>query len=617
MSPPKNLLQVFNGSKAFGSKVLFDEASFSINEDEHVGVIGPNGAGKTSLFKVLMGELELDQGDVVTSNHLRLGYLKQHDLWKAGETVEDFLKRGTRTPLWDLKKLGLELGLQEDMFTAPIESLSGGYRMRAKLLHLIGEEPNLMLLDEPTNYLDLETLLILETFLQSYQGAFLLISHDREFLRRTTDHILEIENGDFVKYNGHIDDYFDQKQLLREQLESQAATQQAKKKQILDFAARFGAKATKAKQVQSRLKHMNKMQSIELKPLPVAAKINIPEPEHTGKICLEMDHAFLGYGDKVILQDVSLKIGRGDHLGVVGYNGAGKSTFLKALAGELPLLSGDLEFGYQVKAAYFSQHVPESLNPEDSVYESLNRKAHPKVTSQEILDLAGSLLFSGEDVRKKVKVLSGGEKTRIALGQMLLKKVPLLILDEPTNHLDFFTVEALTQALKNYSGSLVLVSHDRSFIRRVATKILEVHQGEVRLFPGPYEEYVWSVQKREREPDISIPKKMAVPQSESPAPEKRSYQSISKDNREEIKELEKQKRQLSKSIKDFDQKIKIISSRMQQQTQELQTLSGEKAQQSAKEVAASQRKIEELESQTLEIMQEIEVLNKKANLLKS
>ena len=491
----ENLIQLQQGHKSFAAKTLFDRASFAVNENEHVGVIGPNGAGKTTLFRILIGEEGLDSGQLIKSRQLRLGYLSQHDNWEPGESVEDFISRDATLPIWELKGLGRSLGLIEEHYSHPIESLSGGYRMRAKLLHLIGQDPNLMLLDEPTNYLDLETLMVLEKFLQGYKGAFLLISHDREFLRRTTDHILEIEDGEITKYNGTIDDYFEQKEMLRSQLAARAYSLEEKRKQILDFVARFGAKATKASQAQSRLKVLDKMESIEIKPLPVSAKIRIPAPARTGKIVLTIQGADLGYPEKTVLKNVDLRLAAGDHLGVVGFNGAGKSTLLKTLSGRLAPLKGEVQYGYEVQVAFFNQHVAEGLILDDTVFSSMQRKAHSAVLPQEILDLAGSLLFSGDDVKKPIRVLSGGERSRVALGQVLLQKASCLILDEPTNHLDFTTVEALTQALQSFPGSLVVVSHDRSFIRRVGTKILEIHQGKAGMYPGTYEDYVWSLER--------------------------------------------------------------------------------------------------------------------------
>ncbi len=516
---PSNLIQLQAASKGFGSKTLFSDATFSINTGEHVGVIGPNGAGKTTLFKILAQELDVDEGEVVRSKSLRLGYLRQHDTWDTDQTLEEFFSEGLVLPLWELKKLATGLGLKDEQFYAPIKTLSGGYRMRAKLLHLLGQQPNLMMLDEPTNYLDLETTLVLEEFLQSFEGSFLLISHDREFLRRTTDHILEIESGSFVKFSGNIDDYFEQKELLRTQLEARAMSEAAKRKEVLDFAARFGAKASKARQVQSRLKQLAKRETIEVKPLPISAKIRIPAPTHTGRVVMKINDCDFGYGDKPIIQRVQCGIEAGDHLAVVGYNGAGKSTLLKSLAKEIPGLYGDVEWGYQVTCAYYAQHVAERLLPDESVHEALKRVAHPEVKPQEILDLAGGLLFSGDAIKKKVSVLSGGEKARVALGQILLQKAPVLILDEPTNHLDFYTVESLTQALSDFKGSVIFVSHDRGFVRRIATKVLEVSQGQATFYPGTYDDYVWSVEAKSRDGFIPPDPKPLVARRKVPAEE--------------------------------------------------------------------------------------------------
>ncbi len=491
---PANLIQLQAGSKTFGMKKLFDAATVAINEGEHVGVIGPNGTGKTTLLKVCSSEETLDEGALVKSNTLRLGYLTQEMNWNAQENLDQYIDT-CPMPNWELKSLGYGLGLNEEMFKVPLSSLSGGYQMRCRLLHLIGNEPNLMLLDEPTNYLDLETLLVLEKFLQEYRGAFMLVSHDREFLRRTTDHIVEIENGEITKYPGTIDDYFEQKSILREQLEKRAMSIEAKRKSILDFAAKFGAKATKARQAQAKLKTLTRLERIEVKALPVTAKIRIPHPTRIGQIAIEVRSVDLGYNTKRVLQDIDIDLLRGDHLAVVGLNGQGKSTFLKGLAKIIFPMNGVVKYGYQVRVGYYAQHVSEELDPSYTVLEELQRGAHLDITPQDIRDLAGSLLFSGDAAEKKVSVLSGGEKARVALGKILLSKAPVLILDEPINHLDFDTVEALTQALKTYPGTIVFVSHDRGFVQRVATKILEVREGKIQLYPGTYDEYVWSVQK--------------------------------------------------------------------------------------------------------------------------
>lgn len=596
-----NLIQLQKGSKSFATKILFDEASFAVNEEEHVGVIGPNGAGKTTLFKVLTGQETLDSGEVIKSKSLRLGYLAQHDNWQSDESVEDYLSRDCITPLWKLKSLAGKLGLTDEIFAKPITSLSGGYRMRCKLLYLIGQEPNLMLLDEPTNYLDLETTLVLENFLQGYKGAFLLISHDREFLRRTTDHVVEVEQGDITKYNGNIDDYFEQKTLLRTQLESRAFSLQEKRDEVLAFVARFGAKASKAKQAQSRLKSLDRMESIELKALPVTAAIKLPPPTHAGKSIITMTNVNLGYGEKTILKKIDFTLLNGDHLAVVGLNGAGKSTFLKALAQKLEPQAGTIELGYQVSIGYYAQHVAESLDAKKTVIQEMTAKAHPEVSRQEGLNMAGSLLFSGDDIHKKISVLSGGEKSRVALGQILLQKAPCLILDEPTNHLDFQTVEALTQALTSYEGTLVVVSHDRSFIRRVGKKIVEINHGKASIYPGSYDEYIWSLEK-----GILSERTNNSATLDPVKPRIQKHIELPKESR---KEVEQKKRLLEKTIERAEKKLAT----QQQKLEGLNSLlasgkNGDDLQNKLLELQKLQAEIESLEKEWIQSSEELESL---------
>lgn len=598
-----NLLQLNRGVKQFGLKTLFNEAQFAINAGDHVGVIGPNGAGKTTLFKILVGQEELDSGELVKAKNLKIGYLEQEAHEPLNLSAENFLETSCIKPLWQLKKLGNELGLTEEHFQKSFHELSGGYRMRMKLLALIGNEPNLMLLDEPTNFLDLESILALEKFLQSYEGAFLLISHDREFLRRTTDHTLEVELGEITKFPGHIDDYFEQKAQLREVLEAQAANLDAKRKHIQSFIDRFGAKATKAKQAQSRVKMLQKMEKVEIKDLPTRAKIKIPSPIHTGKETLSLVDATLGYGDKAVVKGVNLRIERGAHLGVVGYNGAGKSTLLKSLSQRLPLIEGELKLGYQVSLSYFAQHVAEELGPEESVLSCLRKAAHKDLNEQDILNIAGSLLFSGDDLKKKVKVLSGGEKSRVALGQVLLKRSPLLIMDEPTNHLDFDTVEAMTEALRKYEGSIVVVSHDRSFIGRIANQILEIRDSRAEVYPGTYDDYLWSLEKgalkerfEDHQPEVKVQE----------APSKPIKKTFKRDDLKKVKaEMIELRKQLSKSEKELEAK----EQRVTELNQKLIDSSGEKAAEASRELGFLGSEIQTLEETILSYMERMEELD--------
>jgi ATP-binding cassette subfamily F protein 3 len=599
------LIQLQNGAKGFGVRKLFEGASFAINEGEHVGVIGPNGAGKTTMFKILAQQESLDEGSVTRSHQLRLGYLEQEAEWDLEEVVEDYLAANCLKPIWDLKRLGLELGLTEDHFRSNLTQLSGGYRMRVKLLFLIGQEPNLLLLDEPTNFLDLETLLVFERFLQDFEGALLMISHDREFLRRTTDHIVEVEAGDITKFAGNLDDYFEQKAMLAEILQKQLMNQEAKKKSVLDFVSRFGAKATKAKQAQSKLRTLEKMEKIEIKDLPLRASIQIPVPIKTGKEILQLTDAQCGYPGKTILNKVQLRLERGKHLGIVGLNGAGKSTLLKSLGSQIPLLKGELAYGFNVTLAYFSQHVAEQLDPEWTVLDALNQGAHPSVLRQEVLNIAGSLLFAGEAVEKKIRVLSGGEKSRVALGQILLKKAPLLLLDEPTNHLDFDTVEALTEALAKYEGSIITVSHDRAFISRVANQILEIKNGDLHLYPGTYDEYVWSLQKgflaetqREQTPSPSSSTKAKAKDSGSAEADGGRF-----NYKEERKRLEATVKKIQRELQDIEKKVAGLAKQQIEMTEKLLSLTGAQAQTVARELHEISGKIMSLEESMLELME--------------
>jgi ATP-binding cassette subfamily F protein 3 len=605
-----NLLQILSGSKFLGNKQLFSEAFLSVNDDEHIGVIGPNGAGKTTLFKILAQLETLDEGQLIKSQNLRLGYLQQESDWNVEETVEAFIAKKAVKPIWEIKRWGPKLGIEEKLYSEPIKNLSGGYRMRVQLMKLLAQDPNLLLLDEPTNFLDLETTLILENFLQNYPGAFLLISHDREFLKRTTDHIVEVEAGEITKYPGNIEDYFEQKHELQMQLSAQAKNQQAKRKHIMDFVERFRAKATKAKQAQSRMKQLDKMEIIETKPLPVRAQIPIPPPVYTGKETLLLEDLAVGYGSTQVLSKINFRLLRGDHLAVVGINGAGKSTMLKTLAGKIPQLAGKVTWGYQVKVSYFAQHSTDELKLEESVLESLQRKAHREVTLQEVKNIAGALLFAGDDIHKKVKVLSGGEKSRVALGQVLLEKNPVLLLDEPTNHLDFDTVEALTQALKTYEGSILVVSHDRSFVRRIASRILEVHHGKIEFYPGSYDDYVWSQEKgvlSNRSADF-LGSSRADGQTEAPDP-KFNFRDQMKALQTDLNKLKKQEIELNKVLEKLMKKRQAL-------TDESLTVSGMKASELFKELAEVSDEIEKCETQTLELFEKQHELETKLQSLK-
>ena len=600
-----NLLQMNQANKQYGAKILFRDAGFSINQGEHVGVIGPNGAGKTTLFKIIVGQETLDSGQITKSNGLRIGYLEQESEWNVQESVENYLSTQTITPIWTLRQLGLSLGLSEALFSMKLADLSGGYRMRVKLLYLIGLEPDLMLLDEPTNFLDLESILALEKFLQDYKKSFLLISHDREFLRRTTEYTLEVEAEEINKFPGNIDDYFEQKAELQKVLAAQIQNQETKRKHLQDFIDRFGAKATKARQAQSRMKQLDKMEIIETKKIPPRARILLPPATATGKEILQIEQADLGYANKVILSNVQLRVEKNDKIGIVGFNGAGKSTLLKSIGERIPLLKGNLKWGHQVRLSYFAQHLTEDLHPEDTVLDSLQKKAHKDCIAQDILNIAGSLLFSGEAIHKKIKVLSGGEKTRVALGQILLQKSPLLLLDEPTNHLDFDTVNALAEALADFDGTIITVSHDRSFIRQVSQKIIEIKDGKAELYPGNYDEYVWSLEKGALSERASTT--AAAPQN----PQSSVQNQEKKWNyKEETKRLNSEIKELERKILKTEELLHKLAQQIEEKNADLLKSQGLQAQEVAKSISALNDDIQKYEEILLTHMENLDLSQK-------
>ncbi len=595
-----NLFQVFNGTKTFGPRVLFNQVKFSINQGEHVGVIGPNGAGKTTLFKIIVGLEHFDSGEITKSGGLRIGYLEQESEWDLSDTAEQYLETNCTTGIWELKKLGLDLGLTNEDFEKKLSDLSGGFRMRMKLLYLIGLEPDLLMLDEPTNFLDLESILALEKFLQNYKNAFLLISHDRDFLRRTTDSTLEIEAEDVTKFPGNIDAYFEQKAEIQKILMAQAANIETKRAHLQSFIDRFGAKATKAKQAQSRVKQLSKMETVEIKAAPIRARIQLPQPIPTGKEVLTLTNADLGYPGKKILHQINLRIEKNQKIGIVGFNGAGKSTLLKSLAGRLPLLSGELKYGYNVDISYFAQHLTEDLQNEDTVIEALQSKAHKDCKAQEILNIAGSLLFYGDNIYKKIKVLSGGEKTRLALGQILLQKKPVLLMDEPTNHLDFDTVNALAQALADFEGSVIIVSHDRTFIRKVSSQIIEIRHGHVELYPGTYDDYVWSLERgalKERFENVE-PRQNEI-KSDSNDDKKFNFKGEQKRIQGQIKELEKK-------IVKTEETLFILNTQLIELNNQIMTTTGQQAQQLAIESNRISNEIQATEETLMTHMERLE-----------
>lgn len=546
---PKTLLQINDLYKRYGGHVIFDGAGASFMENQKIGVIGRNGAGKSTLCKIITGHEEADAGAVIKSQDLRLSYLEQHDPYDPQETVIAFLMRYTGKEEWRCGEMAGRFQLKGPLLDARIAELSGGYRTRVKLTSMLLAEPNFLILDEPTNYLDLKTLILLEDFLQDYNGTFLVVSHDREFLRKTCEQTLEVEGGDLTLYPGRVEDYLIFKEEQNAQAISINKNIEAKKKQLQAFVDRFHAKASKASQARSKARQIEKMKTIEVDHPLSNVHIRIPAVDNRGGIALRCENLSIGYPEKTIARKIHLEIDQGARVAVLGDNGQGKTTLLRTLAEDLPAKGGSFRWGHNLKIAYYAQHVSQALHPGQDIYTNLYEKAAPGVTRQEIMNLAGSFLFKGDDVKKPVGVLSGGEKARVCLAGLLLSKSQVILLDEPTNHLDFETVEALGRALKQYSGTLFFVSHDRTFVNLVANQIIEVNNGAVVRYPGTYEDYVYHLANRlhhEVHPELpEEPEEASVPPPKAAVvaaePEESQY--------ERGKRLRSEKRKLTTRLK--------------------------------------------------------------------
>ncbi len=486
--------QITQLHKSYGPNCLFDDASLTLLEGQRVGCIGRNGAGKSTLCRILTGEEEADSVHIVRSSQLQMGYLEQQDPYRESETAQEFLVRYTGREPWRCGEAAGRFDIKNERLTrTPIAALSGGYRTRLKLAAMLLREPNFLLLDEPTNYLDLSTLLVLEKWLETFQGGFLVVSHDREFLKRTCDHTLEVDGGGMTLFPGDVETYLEFKEQQREQAERHNRNVEQRRKQLEEFIERFRAKASKAAQARSKMKQLERLTSIEVLHPTRGVRITIPPAQIRRGTALECERLTVGYPDRTVARVDHLAVDRGEKVAVVGDNGQGKTTLLRTLAGQLPALAGKFRWAPDLEIAFYAQHVYASIDPGLDVSSYLRSRAHESISSQQIADMAGCFLFSGADAFKKVGVLSGGERARLCLAGILLSRRPVLVLDEPTNHLDFETVERLALALREYNGTVFFTSHDRTFVHLVTTSVVTVRDGEIRHFPGSYDAYVESV----------------------------------------------------------------------------------------------------------------------------
>lgn len=488
------LLTIEELHKSYGPRVIFNGASLHINAKQKIGVIGRNGAGKSTLFKMIVGEEECDGGELTIQDSTRLGYLEQHDQI-SDKPVLQVLEDGSGKEAWQCAKIAGQFGLKPDLLEVPVSSLSGGYQMRIKLSAMLLKDPNLFLLDEPTNYLDVHTQLLLERFLRSYNGAFMIISHDREFLERTCDQTLDVENGKLFLYPGQVSEYLEFKEAQAVYAEKFNEKVDREQKHLQKFVDRFRYKASKATQAQSKLKAIARLKHVDVASPLKGVSIVIPGVTARKGLALRVNNVTIGYPEKTVAGEITFDVNRGQHVAIIGDNGQGKTTFLKTVAGELSALAGSFYWSAGMSVAYYAQHVPSGLNDLLTAWEYLRQVAPTDVDRQDILRMAGNFLFDRDGLEKKIAMLSGGERARLCLAGILLSKHDVLILDEPTNHLDFDTVEALERALEAFPGTVFFVSHNRAFVNSLATMIVEVGGGQVRPYRGTYDEYVWQLEK--------------------------------------------------------------------------------------------------------------------------
>ena len=598
-------------TKAYGGRTLFSEATLQVNREDRIGLVGPNGAGKSTLFSIILGDGSADSGKVMKERNVKFGYLPQESAPVGDETVmelataisPEFVKLRRLILAWDsdhhiepshveeihddahnrfhelggyqldakAKQILSGLGFREKDFDRPARELSGGWVMRAHLARLLVQEPDLLLLDEPTNHLDLEALLWFQEYLEHYPGAILVISHDREFLNHIVNSIVEIRHSKLIRYRGNYDEFLVQREAAAQQYLAAYKNQQREIEHLMDFVNRFRAKASKAAQSQSKLKQVERMEKLEA-PVNDETKIGFrfPQPQRSGQKVITLENIHQAYGDNVVYRGMEFKAERGQRIVLVGPNGAGKSTLLKILAGVVVPQSGTRELGHNAKAGYYSQYRVDMLDPKRTVLEE-GLDTPSRITEQSVRTLLGSFLFRGDDVFKKVDVLSGGEKSRLALVKLLLDPPNLLLMDEPTTHLDMASIDALVYALTQFEGTLIFISHDVYFIRALANHVVHVNAGQLTHYPGDYQYYLDKTKATSARAALTSGGKDSQPAPQKPAPAPRPTV-----DRKEQKRIEAQQRQArSGERKAEQQRVHQLEKEIEQLETQLAALTAE------------------------------------------
>ena len=585
------MIDLTNISLQFGGKYLFKDVNLKINSGDKISLVGANGTGKSSLLKIIYGNLQPESGRIQRQKRTSIGYLPQENVTHSGSTLleeaksalsdivylqekekelTDKLSGSDLSPedredlvhqlgevhlrLEELDSYSAEskvekilsgLGFEEKDLNRLTDEFSGGWQMRIALAKILIQQNDLLLMDEPTNHLDLDSLEWLISFLKSYKGALLIVSHDKHFINQVTGKTLEIYMGRFNTYNGSYDDYLKYKDERDKLTENQFILQQKKIKETERFIERFRYKATKAKQVQSRIKQLEKMELIELPDSSDDIYIKFPEPPSSGKVNIELKNITKSYGDNIVLHNLDFTVNRGEKIAFVGPNGAGKTTLSKIIAGVLDIDSGQRITGHNAIISYYAQDVADNLKPGLDIIETIEGIAEEKTVGQ-LRSLLGSFLFTGDDVFKKVGVLSGGEKSRVALAKILLTKSNFIILDEPTNHLDMSSKKVLQRALIDFKGSLILVSHDIDFLEPVVNKVVEIRKGEIKSFEGGIEYY--------------LRKRGMLTEEDKAAKESANNESASRKDQKRLEAEQRQKRY--NATKDLLKKIEVLEKRI-------------------------------------------------------
>lgn len=501
------MIQVNSLAKGFGTQSLFEDVTFTLGKGERVGLVGRNGSGKSTLFKVLLNEESADQGEVIVPKNYQIGTLKQHLHFTYPTILQECmtaLKGDSEFDQYKVEKMLMGLGFKiEDFERAPAD-FSGGYQIRLNLAKVLLSEPNCLLLDEPTNYLDIVSMRWLAKFLREFAGEMIIITHDRGFMDEVTTHTMGIWRQKLVKIKGNSEKYFEQILLEEEIYEKTRQNSEKKRKDLEDFINKFKAKASKAKQAQSRMKLLEKMPEMEALSMMASLDFEFNYKECPGKTLMDLKDVSFGYTDKLLIEKISFPILREDKIAIIGKNGKGKSTLLNIIAKELVPKSGTIQSNVNLLLGHFGQTNINRLNLENTIEEEVS-SADPMLPIQRVRSICGTMMFTGDLAKKKIKVLSGGERARVLLAKLLAKPTNLLLLDEPTNHLDQESVESLTLELQNYPGAVVIVTHSESMLREVATKLVVFHHDKVEFLNEGYDDFLRKI-GWEEEGEVSTPK---------------------------------------------------------------------------------------------------------------